>query len=154
MAKQNGQKPKVDVQLGQSTRLKLLRNEPISGSSSFGPYHLYPVVNEQGVEEAFFAPEELHTVIKEHKLKAGDEFILSRVQNGKPGSTKLEISIIGKSEMPEEERTDHLKETMQVCLQDAASLVDSVKQLALRAEDARSIALTLFIARTKANGFN
>jgi hypothetical protein len=143
----------VDVQLGQSTRLKLLRNEPITGSSSFGPYHLYPVVNEQGIEEAFFAPEELHTVIKDRGLKSGDEFILSRVQNGKPGSTKLEISIIGKSEMPEG-RTDHLKETMQVCLQDAASLVESVKQLALRAEDARSIALTLFIARTKANGFN
>jgi hypothetical protein len=141
------------VNFGESKRLKLLRNEPITGTSNFGPWSMWPVSNDQGVEESFFAPEPIASIIKEQGLKAGDEFILSRVQNGKPGSTKLEISIIGKSEMPEE-RTDHLKETMQVCLQDAASLVESVKQLALRAEDARSIALTLFIARTKANGFN
>lgn len=110
------------------------------------------MTTEAGVEEAFFAPEPLHTVIKEHNLKAGDEFILSRVQNGKPGSTKLEISIIGKSE-PVQERTDHLRETMLQCLKDAAVLVESVKELSLRAEDARSIALSLFIARSKTNGF-
>lgn len=142
----------MDVQLGQSIRLKLLRDEPITGTSSVGPYWLYPVITEQGAEESFFAPEPIAKILMQQNLKAGDEFLLSRVQNGKPGSTKLEISIIGKSEVSEE-RKDHLKETMQVCLQDAASLVESVKQLALRAEDARSIALTLFIARTKANGY-
>src|SRR5512137_141439 len=95
MNKSNGQqKPKTDVASGQSKRLKLLLNQPITGSSSAGKWWLYPVVTEQGIEESFFAPEPLHDILQEHKLKAGDEFILSRVQNGKPGSSKLELSIV------------------------------------------------------------
>jgi hypothetical protein len=130
----------------------LQRNSPITGKSSVGPYWLYPLIDSEEHELSFFAPEEIHQLIQQHNLKAGDEFILSRVQNGKPGSTKLEISILGKSEHVQE-RTDYLRDTMLQCLKDAAVLVESVKELSLRAEDARSIALSLFIARSRTNGF-
>jgi hypothetical protein len=149
-------KSKTDVALNQSKRLRLLRNEPITGSNGYGPYYLYPVVTEQGVEESFFAPEPIHDIIKEHKLKAGDEFILSRVQNGKPGSSKLELSLVSSSSPTPSNNSDLLKETMLQCVRDAVSIVNEVKdEVAFRAEDTRSLSLTLFIAKTKlGNGFH
>ena len=146
MSKTNGQKPKVEVAFGESTRLRLLRNEPITGSSSFGNYWLYPVVTETGTEESFFAPEPVHNVIKEHNLKAGDEFILSRVQNGKPGSTKLEISIIGKTEP--EPSTDNLKQLLLASVRDA---VDIVKEAGIQFsnDEIQKLATTLFIQRSR-----
>ena len=151
-------KSKTDVALNQSKRLKLLRNEPITGSNGYGPYYLYPVVTEQGVEESFFAPEPLHNIIKEHKLKAGDEFILSRVQNGKPGSSKLELSLVSAATSSSQpaDSSDNLRETLLKCVRDASSIVQEVKEeVAFRVEDLRSLSLTLFIARTKlGNGFH
>jgi hypothetical protein len=115
-------------------------------------------VTEQGVEESFFAPEPIHNIIKEHKLKAGDEFILSRVQNGKPGSSKLELSLVsvGASDSHPSNSSDNLRETLLQCVRDASSIVEEVKNnVAFRVEDLRSLSLTLFIARTKlGNGFH
>ena len=34
-------------------------------------------------ELSFSAPDDVHSVLSEHKLKCGDEFILTRVENGK-----------------------------------------------------------------------
>ena len=105
MNKSNSQKPKTDVEFGQSKRLKLLK-DPITGTNDYGTYYLYQVVTEQGIEESFFAPEPIHNIIQENKLKAGDEFILSRVQNGKLGSSKLELSLVSatsSSSQPAEE---------------------------------------------------
>jgi hypothetical protein len=146
------------VEFGQSKRLRLLRNEPITGSNNYGPYYLYPVVTEAGIEESFFAPEPLHTIIQEHKLRAGDEFILSRVQNGKPGSSKLELSLVSAATSSSQpaDSSDNLRETLLKCVRDASSIVQEVKEeVAFRVEDLRSLSLTLFIARTKlGNGFH
>ena len=146
------------MEFGQSKRLKLQRNEPITGSNGYGPYYLYPVVTEQGIEESFFAPELIHNIIQEHKLKAGDEFILSRVQNGKPGSSKLELSLVSAatSSSQSSSSSDNLRETLLQCVRDAVSIVNEVKdEVAFRAEDTRSLSLSLFIAKTKlGNGFH
>ena len=140
-------KSKTDVALNQSKRLKLLRNEPITGSNGYGPYYLYPVVTEQGVEESFFAPEPLHNIIKEHKLKAGDEFILSRVQNGSKNSSKLELSLVSASSP--QLHTDNLKETMRQCLAEAIDIVRSLPDIPFQNDDIRAICSSLFIARTR-----
>ena len=147
------------MEFGQSKRLKLLRNEPITGSNNYGLYYLYPVVTEAGIEESFFAPEPIHNIIKEHKLKAGDEFILSRVQNGKPGSSKLELSLVSAaaSSSQSADSSDNLRETLLQCVRDAASIVNEVKdEVGFRTEETtRSLSLSLFIARTKlGNGFH
>ena len=152
MSKSNGQKsPKTDLVLGQSKQLKLLRNEPIIGSNNYGPYYLYPVVTEQGVEESFFAPEPIHNIIKEHKLKAGDEFILSRVQNGKPGSSKLELSLVSVASVAStpQAHADNLKETMRQCLAEAIDIVRSLPDIPFQNDDIRAICASLFIARTR-----
>ena len=135
------------MEFGQNKRLKLLRNEPITGSNSYGPYYLYPIVTEAGIEESFFAPEPIHNIIKEHKLKAGDEFILSRVQNGKPGSSKLELSLVSSSSP--QTHADNLKETMRQCLAEAIDITRSFTDVPFQNDDVRAICSSLFIARTR-----
>jgi hypothetical protein len=125
----------------------LQRNEPITGSSSAGKWWLYPVVTEQGIEESFFAPEPIHNIIQESKFKAGDEFILSRVQNGKPGSSKLELSLVSPSSP--QLHTDNLKETMRQCLAEAIEIVRSLPDIPFQNDDIRAICSSLFIARTR-----
>lgn len=83
----------------------------------------------------------------EHKLKSGDEFILTRVENGKKGSSKLQVSIIGK-ESTTDPRPDNLKDVMVQSMRDAGEILAAVPDLGFRAEDARAIGLSLFIART------
>jgi hypothetical protein len=135
------------VVLGQNKRLKLQRNEPITGSNGYGPYYLYPVVTEQGIEESFFAPEPIHNIIQENKLKAGDEFILSRVQNGKPGSSKLELSLVSSSSP--QAHADNLKEIMRQCLAEAVEITRSFTDIPFQEESIRAICSGLFIARTR-----
>ena len=148
MANQNGQKPKVELVLNESKRLTLLRKEPITGKQTNGDaWQLYPVKDEAGNELSFFAPDDIHTVLAEHMLKSGDEFILTRVENGKKGSSKLQVSIIGKESTPDP-KPDSLKEVMIHSMEDAAEILAAVPDLGFRAEDARAIGLSLFIART------
>ena len=142
-------KPKLDiVELNKPRKFKLLLNDPITGKQKNGdPWQLYPVKDESGNELSFFAPDDIHTILAEHKLKTGDEFILTRVENGKKGSSKLQVSIIGKESTPDP-KPDSLKEVMIQSMHDAAEILAAVPDLGFRAEDARAIGLSLFIART------
>ena len=138
----------MELVLNESKRLTLLRNEPIIGKQTNGDaWQLYPVKDESGNELSFFAPDDIHAVLTEHKLKSGDEFILTRVENGKKGFSKLQVSIIGKESTPDP-KTDNLKDVMIHSMKDSAEIVAAVPALGLRAEDARAIGLSLFIART------
>ena len=119
----------------------------ITGKNNYGEYHLYPLKDESGNELSFFAQDDVHAVLAEHKLKSGDEFILTRVENGKKGSSKLEVSIIGK-EASSDPKPDNLKDVMVQSMRDAAEILAAVPDLGFRAEDARAIGLSLFIART------
>ena len=149
MANQNGQKPKLEIaELNKPLKFKLQLNEPITGKQKNGdPWQLYPVKDESGNELSFFAPDDIHTILAGHKLKTGDEFILTRVENGKKGSSKLQVSIIGKESTPDP-KPDSLKEVMIQSMHDAAEILAAVPDLGFRAEDARAIGLSLFIART------
>ncbi len=124
------------------------------GENGHGKYFLYSVQDESGQEYAWFAPHESHEVIQTAGLKQGSAFLVQRVESGRKGSSKIEVSILATPEpSPKGEEALSLKAIMLQCVRDAAEIVSEVKELALRAEDARSIALTLFIARTKANGY-
>jgi len=124
-----------------------LLHDCITGKNNYGEYHLYPLKDESGNELSFFAQDDVHAVLAEHKLKSGDEFILTRVENGKKGSSKLEVSIIGK-EASSDPKPDNLKDVMVQSMRDAAEILAAVPDLGFRAEDARAIGLSLFIART------
>ena len=142
-------KPKLEItELNKPTKFTLLLDEPIKGKQTNGdPWQLYPVKDESGNELSFFAPEDVHAILSEHRLKAGDEIILARVENGKKGSSKLQVSIIGNGASPEV-KADKLKDIMLQSLRDASEIVASMPELRLRTRDMRAIGVSLFIART------
>ena len=102
MSNQNG-KPNLEItEPNKPAKFRLLRNEPITGKQTNGDaWQLYPVKDESRNELSFFAPDDVHSVLADHKLKKDDEFILTRVENGKKGSSKLQVSIIGESDLPQ-----------------------------------------------------
>jgi hypothetical protein len=66
------------------------------------------------------------------------------------GKNKVEVSILGKAAESEHTKnsTDSRKEMMIQSMRDAADILAAVPDLGFRAEDARAIGLSLFIART------
>jgi len=66
------------------------------------------------------------------------------------GKNKVEVSILGKAvEQSEPTRpSDNLRDVMIQSMKDSAEIVSAVPALGLRAEGARAIRLSLFIART------
>lgn len=124
--------------------MKLLHDKPLEGKNGHGPYAMYGVANEAGEELVWFAPASSHEVIQSQKLKKGSEFIAKLI-----GKDKVEISILGKAAEPERaDHSDHLKDVMIQSMRDAAEILAAVPDLGFRAEDARAIGLSLFIART------
>ncbi len=137
-------RPKVELQLNQPVRLKLLRNEPLIGENGHGKYYMYAVTNEAGEELVWFAPSPAHEVIQSQQLKAGSEIIVKLT-----GKNKVEVSILGMAAEPEHApKADSLKDVMVQSMKDAAEILSAVPDLGFRAEDARAIGLSLFIART------
>lgn len=152
------QKPKVEMNLGDSATLKLLKEKPYSGENSFGAYYLYSVSHD-GVEKAFFTNPDLHRKIAEAGLKHGDEFRISKVaiQNGKKVTAKVEFEVVSKAvaatppaDVPFDIPDDGFKELMKRCVQEAVEIVKEVNTIPWQNEDVRSIALTIFIQRARA----
>lgn len=105
---------------------------------------MYAVQNESGEEVVWFAPSTAHDVIQSQQLKAGSEILVKLT-----GKNKVEVSILGKAAEPEaQSKSDSKKDVMIQSMRDAAEIVAAVPDLAFRVEDARSIGLSLFIART------
>jgi hypothetical protein len=138
-------RPKLELQLNQPIKLKLLRDQPLVGENGHGKYFMYAVLNESGEELVWFAPSTVHEVIQSQQLKAGSEIIAKLT-----GKNKVEVSILGKTAEPEHASTspDNLKDVMTQSMRDAAEILAAVPDLGFRAENARSIGLSLFIART------
>ena len=143
--------PNLELKLDESVLLTLVFDRCIEGRNSRGDYHLYRVAKEDGSEHTFSAPEGIHNAIVAHQLKKGSQFLLKKIpgKNGLRG--ELVFEAIGDS--PEMKRENGYKTTMAECLRDAFEISRELTELGLRAEDVRVIALTLFIDRTKQNGF-
>jgi hypothetical protein len=144
----NGQKPKLELQLNKPVKLKLLR-DVYTGENQHGKYLLATVQDEQGQEFAWFIPTDLHDVVQDSGLKAGSEIIAQRVENGRKGSSKIQLSILAKTEPPESVHNDH-KSIMIESMKEAAEVVAAVPELGFRAEDARAIGLSIYISKSKA----
>src|ERR1039458_8255408 len=109
--------PKVELQLNQPIKLKLLRNEPLIGENGHGKYFIYAVTNEAGEELVWFAPVPAHEVIQTQQLKTGSEIIVKLT-----GKNKVEVLILGKAAEPEHtaNSTDSRKEIMIQSIRDVA----------------------------------
>ncbi len=158
---------KLELLLNQPARVKLLKDKPFEGSSSYGEYRLYSVEHE-GAEKAYFATEEVHEEIQAHKLKAGDEVILTKIaqQNGRRVVPRIKVEPLPRVQESEREGTkqgpekspgvDNLKDVMEVSLREAVEITRAVSGVPFQNEDIQKIASCLFIARTRGGngGFN
>jgi hypothetical protein len=159
----NGSRPKVELLLQKPVLLKLLKDKPYEGNSSYGTYLLY-TVEQDGVEKAYFATPEVHHEIVTKGAKAGDEIVLTKTAhpNGRRITPKIDVDIMKKrveseqveaSETQPASLTDGLKTIMETSLKEAVEITRSVQGVPFQNEDIQKIASCLFIARTKANGY-
>jgi hypothetical protein len=127
------------------------------GQSRYGEYYLYAVKNGTDQEYSFFAPAEVNEQIK--SLKKGQRFEITKLaeQKGMKIVTKYEIKVEKKNlESPLNEINKNTDDTfydlMLASCRDAVKIQNELGGLM----DAKSLAVTLFIARSKitSNGYN
>ena len=126
------------------------------GNSKYGEYYLYAVKNGSNTEYSFFAPAEVNEQIK--TLRKGDRFEITKLaeQKGAKILTKYYVKILEKEkavpEVVNENTTsaDNYYNVMLNSCRDAIKLQNELGGMF----DAKSLAVTIFIARTKINGFS
>ena len=140
-------------QINSPVNLELLFNEPLTGENKFGSYYMYAVKNGED-EYSFFAPLSVHEQLKD-KTK-GTKFQITKTASQK-GKHKLvtdfEIKFLNNGK--EEKRTELVSEEngyYEAMLQSYAEATKIQSQFS--AVNLNQCAVTLFIARTKTNGFN
>ena len=147
-------KPKLELLLEKPIQLTLLKDKPYIGNNNYGEFYLYSAKDAQGIEYSYFADASVHNLIQEHKLRAGNSFVVQRVavMNGKKMSSRVEFSIIGEAEpLPSVSSTqgsDNLKEILLQCLVDAAEVVKSAG-IQFSNDELQKLATTLFIQRAR-----
>jgi hypothetical protein len=134
----------------------LLFNDPKIGQSQYGDFFLYAVKNGNGEEYSFFAPEEVHAKLS--KLKKGNKVQITKTaeQNGKKIITTFDVKVISNGKASDDKSVtsppangkDNYYEVMLTSCRDAMKIQSELGGMF----DAKSIAVTLFIARTKING--
>ena len=147
------EREKLDLQINSPINLSLLFDDPIVGESKFGEYYMYGVKNGQD-EYSFFAPLSVHEQLKD-KPK-GTKFQLTRTasQRGKKLVTDFEIKFLDNGIKKENDVKDKNDETeffqlMLRCYSDATKL-----QAQYNSTNINQVAITLFIASVRTNGFN
>ncbi|MFH0734634.1 MAG: hypothetical protein V1773_07030 [bacterium] len=150
----------MELVLNQPCPIELLYDEPVTGNSQYGEYYLYAVRNGDGTTEySFFAPDEVHNKIKD--LRKGAKAVITKLaeQKGNKIVTKYDVSILpnqntAPSPTQNENKVtpingatnnDNYYELMLLSCKDAVRIQAELGGLI----DPKSIAVTLFIARSK-----
>ena len=145
------ERKKLELKPNEKINLELLFDRPISGESQYGLYNMYGVKN--GSEEYnFFAPLKVHEALKDKPRGTKFQLLKTAVQKGKKLVQDYEIKFSNndKQVTPETDKSDsELFTAMQKSYAEATQL-----QAKYSAVNLNQCAVTLFIARTKINGFN
>lgn len=144
--KMSNNRPKLELQLNQPIKLKLLRDLPLVGENGHGKYTMYAIQDESGEEHVWFAPSTAHDVIQSQQLKAGSEIVAKFT-----GKNKVEVSTPGKAVDPEHmsKSADNLAEILKQSIADAVQAIRSFPDIPFQSEDIRAAALTILIQRAK-----
>jgi len=145
------ERKKLELEVNKPVSLALLFDSPIAGESQYGKYYMYGVQN--GNEEFnFFAPLKVHEALKDKTRGTRFQLTKTAQQKGKKLVTDFEIKFLnnGEQSTPKTVQTD--SELFNAMLQsyDEATKIQSKYS----AVNLNQCAVTLFIARTKTNGFN
>ncbi len=145
------ERKKLELKPNEKIILELLFDNPIEGESQYGKYFMYGVKN--GEEEySFFAPLKVHEALKDKPRGTKFQITKTAVQKNKKLVTDFEIKFSNndKQVTPETGKSDsELFSAMQKSYAEATQL-----QAKYSAVNLNQAAITLFIARTKSNGFN
>lgn len=150
-------KPKLELELNKPAKIEILQDQPLIGTSRFGEYYLYNVRNGNGQEYSFFPDKEVHEKLND--LRKGDKVEICKraEQKGSKIVTSFDVKVlqntIESSEKPNNKTPDdNYYDLMLSSCRDAVKIQTELGGLM----DAKSLAVTLFIARSKitANGFN
>ena len=146
-------KPKLELELNKPCKLELLQDQCLIGTSRYGEYYLYNIRNGSNEELSYFADKDVHEKIKE--LKRGDKFEICKraEQKGNKIVTSFDVKVLQNNveslEKPNNKNLDdNYYDLMLNSCRDAVRIQNELGGLM----DAKSLAVTLFIARSKING--
>ena len=146
------ERKKLELEVNKPIRLALLFDEPLVGESKFGEYYMYGVKNGD-TEYSFFAPLSVHEKLKSKQRGTAFTITKTAVQKGKKLVTDFEITFLsnGKEEKQIEIKPEEngYYEAMLKSYSEATRIQNKFSAVNLN-----QCAVTLFIARTKTNGFN
>ena len=145
------ERKKLELKPNDKINCELLFDNPIEGESQYGKYFMYGVKN--GEEEySFFAPLKVHEALKDKPRGTKFQITKTAVQKNKKLVTDFAIKFSNNNQKiaPETGKSDsELFSAMQKSYAEATQL-----QAKYSAVNLNQAAITLFIARTKSNGFN
>lgn len=155
----------MELNLNEPVTIELLFDAPMVGQSQYGEYYLYAVKNGDGTTEySFFAPDDVHATLKENKK--GARFTITKLaeQKGSKIITKYEVVPLQAATSEQTSQAEEVKEEKVVppATESPVSedryfsiMLNSCRDaMRIQSElggmmDAKSLAVTLFIARTK-----
>ena len=145
------ERKKLELEVNKKISLVLLFDSPIEGESQYGKYFMYGIMcgNE---EYNFFAPPKVHEALKDKSKGTKFQLIKTAKEKNKKLVTDFEIKFLNSSEQstPKTVQTDsELFTAMLISYEEATKI-----QSKYSAVNLNQCAVTLFIARTKINGFN
>ncbi|MHB1687918.1 MAG: hypothetical protein ACYCVH_11140 [Ignavibacteriaceae bacterium] len=163
---------KLEIPINQPITVELLFDEPISGTSRYGEYHMYGIIV-NGEEYSFFPPAEVHEKLK--GLHKGDRCVITKLaaQRGSKLVTVYEVrpetkavpqqsNAVNAVETHDVEATDEITEEKEEeaesispgdnyyevilnCYKDALKLQKELNGMI----DIEKAAITLYISRTR-----
>ena len=143
---------KLELEANKPVNLALLFDSPIEGESQYGKYFMYGVQN--GSEEFnLFASLKVHEQLKNKSRGTRFEIIKTAQQKGKKLVQDFEIKFLDNGK--EAQRSESIPEengyyeAMLKCYEEATRI-----QKQFSPASVSQTAITLFIAKTKTNGFN
>jgi len=149
------QKPKLEFLVNTPTRIRLQNDKSKDGSSQYGAYHLYNIVNGDGsTEYSLFAADELHNQLK--KFKRDDELQITKLAASRGSKIVVTWEVKKLNENVPAETTgtnitnpneEFFYTAMEKSFEDALKIQNRFNGMA----NVNQIAITLFIQRTKGN---
>jgi hypothetical protein len=147
------ERKKLELELNKPVKIELIQDQCLIGTSRYGEYYLYSVRNGGNEELSYFADKEVHEKIRD--LKRGDkvEICKKAEQKGSKIVTTFDVKVLPNNvESPERVNNKNLDDNyydlMLTSCKDAVRIQNELGGLM----DAKSLAVTLFIARSKING--
>jgi hypothetical protein len=150
---QKMERKKLELDLNKPVKIELLQDQCLIGTSRYGEYYLYNVRNGGNEELSYFADKEVHEKLKD--LHKGDKVEICKraEQKGNKILTSFDVKVLQNNveslEKPNNKNLDdNYYDLMLNSCRDAVRIQNELGGLM----DAKSLAVTLFIARSKING--